>query len=129
MGAGKTTKAITHLKKYLAAHPDTAVEIYVPRHDLAHEIVELLKGVDAQVEVVHVKGRGQNGVDGAKLCQRYEYVQTLEKNGVSVRPNACWRNETEKCEHYRRVRILEAVSDRHPEGGISSHISTCISKH
>ena len=120
MGAGKTTKAITHLKKYLDAYPDTAVEIYVPRHDLAHEIVELLKGVDAQVEVVHIKGRGQNGADGAKLCQRYEYVQTLERNGLSVRTNACWRNETEKCEHYHgcaywkqfRTDILKAGSVR-----------------
>ena len=55
MGTGKTTKAIEHLKQYLASRHGQNIEVYVPRHDLADEWEQGLDGINARV--VHVYPR------------------------------------------------------------------------
>ena len=52
MGSGKTFQSIAKLKEFLEKRSLQNIEIYVPRHDLAQEYVDLLTGVNAQV--VHV---------------------------------------------------------------------------
>jgi hypothetical protein len=52
MGTGKTTKAIEHLKQYLASRHGQNIEVYVPRHDLADEWEQGLDGINARVSVV-----------------------------------------------------------------------------
>ncbi|MCP4315607.1 MAG: hypothetical protein GY789_06195 [Hyphomicrobiales bacterium] len=100
MGAGKTTIAMEYLVQVLQKNPNLNVEIYVPRHELIDEVVELLNEAPDSVELIHMKGRGHGHEDGQSLCTRYNYVQSLEAAGLSIRSNACWRNPTEKCTDY-----------------------------
>lgn len=100
MGSGKTTQAIDHLKTLCSNNPNLNVEFYAPRHDLIRELLPKLNDIDPGVQLIHVRGRGEKDEKGETPCQRYDYVQSLEKAGVSVGPNACWRSETEKCDHY-----------------------------
>jgi hypothetical protein len=100
MGAGKTTRTIEHLKAVCGENPNLNVEVYLPRHDLIRELLPQLNDIDPLVQVIHMRGRGDKDENGATPCARYEYVRSLEQAGLSIRPNACWRSETEKCEHY-----------------------------
>lgn len=100
MGAGKTTRTLEHLKRLVAANPNLNVEIYLPRHDLIEEVIPQLNGIHLGVEVIHVRGRGDIDPAGNPPCRRYTYVASLEKAGLSVRPNACWRSQYDKCEFY-----------------------------
>ena len=100
MGSGKTTRAIDHLRVLCSTNPNLNVEFYAPRHDLIRELLPKLNGIDPRVQIIHVRGRVEKDENGVTLCQRYDYVHSLEQAGVSIRPNACWRSETEKCEHY-----------------------------
>lgn len=99
MGAGKTTRAIEHLKAKFERDQNLNVEIYLPTHDLIAEVFEQLHDVPPNVDVIHMRGRGIE-IEGNALCSRYPYVQSLELAGISVRPNACYRREFEKCVHY-----------------------------
>jgi hypothetical protein len=99
MGSGKTTKTVELLKQALKENPNLNVEIYVPRHELIDEILPQFAGIVDGVEVVPVRGRSQKDENGNAVCLRYDYVQALEKAGLSVRTNACRRNDNEKCEH------------------------------
>ena len=99
MGSGKTSQAVTKLKTFLETQSSQNVEIYVPRHDLAGEYVGLLKGINAQV--VHVRPR-TGGADGklTVLCQRSDYVKSLERQGVGVFRNACRSSDGDRCKFY-----------------------------
>ena len=99
MGSGKTFQAIAKLKEFLEKRSLQNIEIYVPRHDLAQEYVDLLTGVNAQV--VHVRPR-TGGADGKLpiLCQRVDYVKSLEQQGVGIFRNACRSAEGDRCEFY-----------------------------
>ena len=99
MGSGKTFQAIAKLKEFLRKAFTQNIEIYVPRHDLAQEYVDLLNGVNAQV--VHVRPR-TGGADGKLpvLCQRVDYVKSLEQQGVGIFRNACRSAEGDRCEFY-----------------------------
>jgi hypothetical protein len=99
MGSGKTTATINHLKQAFKTKPDLNVEIYVPRHELIDEVVDLLEGMDERIEIVHVRGRDHDHQNGNAPCVRYEYVKSLGDAGLSVRTNACRRSETERCDH------------------------------
>lgn len=98
MGSGKTTVTLEKLKDAFRYNPNLNAEIYVPRHDLAVEIFELLENELDGVEVVVVRGRGQDHENGNAPCRRYDYVRSLEKSGLAVRTNACRRNDEERCE-------------------------------
>ena len=99
MGSGKTFQAIAKLKEFLEKRSLQNIEIYVPRHDLAQEYVDLLTGINAQV--VHVRPR-TGGADGKLpiLCQRVDYVKSLEQQGVGIFRNACRSAEGDRCEFY-----------------------------
>lgn len=100
MGSGKTTRAIEHLKTLCSTNPNLNVEFYAPRHDLIQELLPKLNDIDPGVQIIHVRGRKDRDENGETPCQRFEYVKSLEDAGVSVGPNACWRSENEKCDHY-----------------------------
>lgn len=98
MGSGKTTATVEKLKELFTRRPDLNVEYYVPRHDLATELKQQFDGFSDDIEIVTVQGRGHGFDDGNALCQRYEYVQSLEQAGISVRTNACRRNDEQRCD-------------------------------
>ena len=94
MGTGKTTKAIEHLKQYLASRYGQNIEVYVPRHDLADEWEQGLDGINARV--VHIYPRtggkwdeGNRSYAHPIKCHRADYVRDLEANGHSIYGNAC----------------------------------------
>lgn len=100
MGSGKTSVTVDKIQALLADNPDLNIEFYVPRHDLIEEVYDQFEGLNADVDLIHVKGRGYDHENGNAPCSRYAYVQTLERAGLSVRSNACWRSENEVCEFY-----------------------------
>jgi hypothetical protein len=110
MGSGKTFQAIAKLKEFLEKRSLQNIEIYVPRHDLAQEYVDLLTGVNAQV--VHVRPR-TGGADGKLpvLCQRVDYVKSLEQQGVGVFRNACRSAEGDRCEFYESCDYIAQFID------------------
>ena len=110
MGSGKTYQAVTRLKNFLKTRSHESVEIYVPRHDLAEEYVDLLKGINAQV--VHVRPR-TGGSDGKLpvLCQRSDYVKSLEKHGISVFKKACRSDDGDRCEFYGTCDYISQFHD------------------
>ena len=94
MGTGKTTKAIEHLKQYLASRHGQNIEVYVPRHDLADEWEQGLDGINARVVHVYPRTGGkwdENSRSYAHpiMCHRADYVRDLEANGHSIYGNAC----------------------------------------
>ena len=110
MGSGKTYQAVNKLKNFLKTRSHESVEIYVPRHDLAVEYVNLLKGINAQV--VHVRPR-TGGTDGKLpvLCQRSDYVKSLEKQGVGVFKRACRSDDGDRCEFYQTCDYISQFHD------------------
>lgn len=112
MGAGKTAKTIEYLKDFLKDQIGFVVEVYVPRHKLADEWVEALKGVNASVRHIlprtggtfdQVTGDFQHPV----LCSRANYVRDLEVKGHSIYSNACLSSETgEKCPTFNECAYL-----------------------
>ena len=110
MGSGKTTEAIAKLKHHLEDKSFQDVEIYVPRHDLAEEYVARLKDINAKV--VHVRPR-TGGADGklTVLCQRVDYVKSLEQQGVGVFRNACRSAEGDRCEFYDSCDYIDQFID------------------
>jgi hypothetical protein len=100
MGAGKTTRTIEHLKRLLVDRPELNIEIYLPRHDLIRELLPRFKGLTNAVQLVHMRGRGDEDERGEKPCRRYDHVRSLEVAGISVSPNACRRSEFDKCQYY-----------------------------
>ena len=110
MGSGKTYQAVTKLKNFLKTRSHESVEIYVPRHDLAEEYVDLLKGINAQV--VHVRPR-TGGTDGKLpvLCQRSDYVKSLEKQGIGVFKKACRSDDGDRCEFYETCDYISQFHD------------------
>ena len=110
MGSGKTFQAIAKLKEFLEKRSLQNIEIYVPRHDLAQEYVDLLTGVNAQV--VHVRPR-TGGADGKLpvLCQRVDYIKSIEQQGVGVFRNACRSAEGDRCEFYDSCDYIDQFID------------------
>ncbi len=104
MGLGKTRQTAERVAAYIKARPTTNVELYVPRHDLAAEIVERICALAAdEFDVIQVRGRSHHDEDGVLMCARYDaVVKQMEEHGISVTPNACYRSPTEKCQYYDR---------------------------
>ncbi len=113
MGTGKTKQTIAHLKAYLTDKFQQSVEVYVPRHDLADEWEQSLKGINAKV--IHVYPRtGGKWDEEAKafkhpmMCQRAEYVRDLEEKGHSIYGNACLsRTSGEQCSFFGGCSYLD----------------------
>ncbi|MDC0541663.1 hypothetical protein OAO50_08390, partial [Paracoccaceae bacterium] len=113
MGTGKTTKAIEHLKQYLASRHGQNIEVYVPRHDLADEWEQGLDGINARVVHVYPRTGGkwdENSRSYAHpiMCHRADYVRDLEANGHSIYGNACLsRASGEQCGSFSECQYLD----------------------
>jgi hypothetical protein len=117
MGAGKTHATIAKLKGYLKGRYSALVEIYVPRHDLGDEWREKLTGgPDAiNADVIHVLPRTGGRLDPETnsyqhpvLCERPEYVRSLESKGHSVFGNACRSTAANaRCKHFDECKYLK----------------------
>jgi hypothetical protein len=117
MGSGKTTRTIEQLKILCSKNPNLNVEVYLPRHGLIRELLPKLHDIDRGMQVIHMRGRGEEDENGATSCVRYEYVRSLEEAGISIRPNACWRSEAEKCEHYETCAYQKQFKSDAMRGG------------
>ena len=87
MGTGKTTKAIEHLKQYLASKHGQNIEVYVPRHDLADEWEQGLDSINARVVHIYPRTGGKWNRSGRFythpiICHRVDYVNGLKENGI-----------------------------------------------
>ena len=109
MGLGKTHQTAERVAVYIKTRPTTNVELYVPRHDLAAEIVERIRALAADAfDVIQVRGRSHHDEDGVLMCARYDaVVKQMVEHGISVTPNACYRSPTEKCQYYDRCPYWE----------------------
>lgn len=100
MGSGKTTSMLEELESLYQRRPDLNVAIYTPRHDLAAEIIAKFQRPHELLDIRQIQGMTDREGTDASLCIRPAYVHALVKNGISVRPNACARNEQDRCAHY-----------------------------
>ena len=113
MGTGKTTKAIEHLKQYLASRHGQNIEVYVSRHDLADEWEQGLDGINARVVHIYPRTGGkwdENSRSYAHptMCHRADYVRDLEANGHSIYGNACpSRASGEQCGFFGECQYLD----------------------
>ena len=113
MGTGKTTKAIEHLKQYLASRHGQNIEVYVPRHDLADEWEQGLDGINARVVHIYPRTGGkwdENSRSYAHpiMCHRADYVRDLEANGHSIYGNACLNKASgEQCSLFGECQYLD----------------------
>ena len=114
MGAGKTTKTITHLKSFLEDQSNKLIEIYVPRHDIAEEYEEKLSEaptVNARIVHIHPRTGGRFDTQTGRtqfrpLCNRADYVRSLEQAGHAVYRSACQSDEGDVCEHFSDCEYL-----------------------
>ncbi|WOI56837.1 hypothetical protein [Palleronia sp. LCG004] len=107
MGAGKTYQTVEQLCRYLSDQVGVVVEIYAPNHEMVADYERQLADLQVNAEVVHVLPR-TGGTKGnlRVLCQRHEYVRSLERAGLSVFKNACEGGgdsgeSLERCEFFR----------------------------
>ena len=113
MGTDQTTKAIEHLKQYLASRHGQNIEVYVPRHDLADEWAQGLDGINARVVHVYPRTGGkwdENSRSYAHpiMCHRADYVRDLEANGHSIYGNACLSKASgEQCSLFGECQYLD----------------------
>jgi hypothetical protein len=113
MGTGKTTKAIEHLKQYLASRHGQNIEVYVPRHDLADEWEQGLDCINARVVHIYPRTGGkwdENSRSYAHpiMCHRADYVRDLEANGHSIYGNACLSKASgEQCSLFSECHYLD----------------------
>ena len=113
MGTGKTTKAIEHLKQYLASRHGQNIEVYVPRHDLADEWEQGLDGINARAVHVYPRTGGKWDKNSRSyahpiMCHRADYVRDLEANGHSIYGNACLSKASgEQCSFFSTCAYLD----------------------
>ncbi|MDB9810721.1 hypothetical protein OAC05_06765, partial [Planktomarina temperata] len=128
MGTGKTKQTISHLRTYLADKFQQAIEVYVPRHDLADEWEQSLEGINAKA--IHVYPRtGGKWDEEAKtynhpiMCQRADYVRDLEEKGHSIYGNACLsRTSGEQCSFFGNCSYLDQFRQSGNDLGVENTI-------
>ena len=126
MGTGKTTQTISHLKSYLSDKHNKTIEVYVPRHDLAHDWEEDLIGVNAKVVHVYPRTGGQwnedrRSYDHPIMCERADYVRDLEAKGHSIYGNACLsRNSGEQCQFFNSCAYLDQFRETGDDLGVEN---------
>jgi hypothetical protein len=112
-GLGKTKEAMEWATRYQteqAARPRIAqlsrlditpagawqqVAIFVPRHELAQEVKEVIEhnreGLGAPVEVPVLRGRDNGADEGQAPCRRWREARDLGRKGLPVYSNLCRR--------------------------------------
>lgn len=100
MGSGKTTSMLKELEALYQRRPDLNVAIYTPRHDLAADIIAKFQRPHELLDIRQIQGMTDGEGTEDSLCMRPAYVHALARSGASVRPNACARNEENRCVHY-----------------------------
>lgn len=110
MGTVKTFQAISKLKHFLEKRSRQSVEIYVPRHDLADEYIDLLSGINAKV--IHIRPR-TGGAAGKLpvLCERSEYAKSQEEQGSGIFSKACRSRESSECEYFQTCEYIAQFND------------------
>lgn len=101
MGLGKSRAFLHRVAELARRNPLLKIDVYAPTHKLCEELAERI--VDAGLpsdQAIVLKGRSQRLSDGTPVCPRFDELQGLEKKGYSIRANACYRSEEEKCDHY-----------------------------
>ena len=123
-GLGKTTEAMelaTHYQTEQAAKESifdlyldditgggvrAQVAIFVPRHELAHEIKQVIEGnraaLSKPVTVPILRGRDYGAKDEAP-CRRWREARALGRKGLPVYSNLCRRSQerqVDQCPHF-----------------------------
>jgi hypothetical protein len=73
------------------------VAIFVPRHELAHEIKQVIEGNRAAlgkpVTVPILRGRDHGAKDGKAPCRRWREARALGRKGLPIYSNLCRRSQ------------------------------------
>lgn len=92
--------------EFTGAGVRTQTAIFVPRHELAREVKEVIErnraALGTPVEVPVLRGRDHNGEQGGAPCQRWREARELGQKGLPVYSNLCRRShrgEVSECPH------------------------------
>jgi hypothetical protein len=91
------------------------VAIFVPRHELAHEVKEVIEGnlqaLGKPATVPILRGRDHDADKGAAPCRRWREARELGRKGLPVYSNLCRRkyeSEVSECPHFSECEYIRA---------------------
>jgi hypothetical protein len=96
------------------------VAIFVPRHELALEVKEVIErnlaalGKPAPVPIL--RGRGHDADKGAAPCRRWREARALGRKGLPVYSNLCRRTQERQvhtCPHFDNCEYIRAWQSAH----------------
>jgi len=130
-GLGKTTQAIEYAIRYqgeqdgkdrarlLAADFNEAgvtaqTSIFVPRHQLAEELREVIEGAfrkrGEQISVPILRGRENGGEEGNAPCRRWREARELARKGLPIYTNLCQRRsegQASQCPYFAGCEYIQ----------------------
>jgi hypothetical protein len=124
-GLGKTVAVVNALARR-GALADKCIEIYVPTHNLAHEIAGLLRRAAPGLRVLQIQGRSARRGDGY-MCAKADIAEDVAKAGLPVSKTLCNGEGdsafgvVERCEHYDSCPYIQQLADTAPGVRIMSH--------
>jgi hypothetical protein len=91
------------------------VAIFVPRHELAREVKEIIErnreALGATVEVPVLRGRDNGADEGQAPCRRWREARELGSKGLPVYSNLCrrrYKGEASECPYYGDCEYIRA---------------------
>src|SRR3984893_2142716 len=91
------------------------VAIFVPRHELARAVKEVIErnraALRAPVDVPVLRGRDHEGEKGGAPCRRWREARALGRKGLPVYSNLCRRkseSEVSECPYFGECEYIRA---------------------
>jgi phage/plasmid primase-like uncharacterized protein len=120
-GLGKTEEYI----KALTQRDDIrslVVEVYVPTHALADELIERLRSQDPDLKVRPIRGRGYEAGTPLAVCRKADVATAIGRLGLPVQSTLCLNKDgSETCEYYDDCPYQRQFQDNGPEVRILVH--------
>lgn len=85
-GIGKTQIILKHVA---SAAKTEFIEIYVPTHQLATEVMDKLLIINPKLRVVVLKGRTHVDPKNGSLCKKSELISSIQKYGYNIYQDVC----------------------------------------
>lgn len=109
MGIGKTTEVLSRIGQISGR-----VEIYVPTHRLASELLQIIKTKFPTKSVAAIAGRSAPGINGKPLCKKHKLAEQVAGAGGEVYRSLCKRERVQKgqrvyetCRHYKTCAYIQ----------------------
>jgi hypothetical protein len=121
-GLGKTAAVVDAFARHDLS--EKSIEIYVPTHDLADELIANLRQADPDLLVRPIRGREFKTRQGP-MCEKHELAGKIARAGLSVGAHLCRREHDdgppELCEHYQSCPYIAQFRDQRPAVRVLSH--------